>query len=77
MNKRVDMIIEEARKLSPEEREELMQRLQGIGHSDRQHTRRSAVAPEVSGAAHERAAQVDRGEVTLVPWHEVLDELRK
>ncbi len=75
MNKRIDTIIREARKLTSKEQAELLARLPlelgtevGIGgHSE----------AEVTELALDRAAEVDRGEVELVPWEKVLADLAK
>ena len=76
MNKRVDTIIEEARKLTLEERVDLMRKLRQLGRNSR--TTRSGTGRDSAAAeARQRADQVDRGEVELVPWEEVLAELRK
>lgn len=66
MNKRVDIIIHQAQKLSAEERAELLARLPNeLGKAGAEH--------ESSGrVASERAAEIDRGEVELLAWDDVL-----
>ena len=77
MNTRVTSIIEQARKLTAEEREELVLRLQHeVGGVEPDGT------PEEIEAAWDeeaklRAAEVNQGKVELVPWEQVLAELRK
>jgi putative addiction module component (TIGR02574 family) len=75
MNKRVTSIIEEARKLSPEEREELFLRL-------REEFDDSDGTPEEIEAAwaeelDRRIDKAERGEATFVPAEEVHERLRE
>jgi putative addiction module component (TIGR02574 family) len=66
----LDLVEAEAMKLSPQERADLADRLWHSVHS----------AEEVEAAWAEeiarRVRQVDAGEVTCVPWEEVMTELR-
>lgn len=77
MNKRVDMIIEEARKLSPEEREELMRRLP-VELDDEE---ADGTPEEVEAAWAEeldrRIAKAERGESIGSPAEEVHARVRE
>ena len=77
MNKRVDNIMDEARKLTPEERDELLMRLQiEFEDAEAEGTPEEIEAALIEIARH-RADEIDSGKVQLVPWEEVLAELRK
>ena len=77
MNKRVTSIIEEARKLSPAEREELLARL----HDEFDAGEDEGTPEEIEAAwielAESRVDKAERGETTFVPAEEVMAELRK
>ena len=77
MNQRVTSIIEEARKLTPEEREELLLRLQIEFEDAEPDGTPEEIEAAATAEARRRSEQVDRGEVELVPWEEVVVELRK
>lgn len=77
MNKRVDILIEAARKLTPEEQAELLERLPIEIEADPAEGSADEVAAAWVTEAKDRAGQIDRNEVELVPWEEVLSELRK
>ena len=77
MNKRVTSIIEAARKLTPVEREELVLRLQIELEDGEPDGTPEEIEAAAAAEARRRSEQVDRGEVELVPWEEVVAELRK
>lgn len=76
MNKRVTSIIEEARKLSPAEREELLMRL----HDEFDTGADEGTPEEIEAAwieeAERRVEKAERGEATFVSAEDVLAELR-
>lgn len=77
MNKRVTSIIEEARKLSPEEREVLLLRLR-VEFEDEG---RDGTPEEIEAAWMEevgrRIDKAERGETTFVPAEEVHERIRE
>lgn len=76
MNKRVTSIIEEARKLSPEERDELLSRL----HHEFDDEPSDGTPEEIDAAWAEeverRIAKAERGETTFVDLDDVLERAR-
>lgn len=71
MNKRVDTIVEEARKLSPEEQRELLSRLLELEEGEPEGT------PEEIEAAwleevHRRIEKAEKGETTFIDLDDVL-----
>ena len=78
MNKSVEAIIEEARKLAPHEQDELVRRLVLARDDDEP----ADGTPEEIEAAwieevERRIAAVERGESELIPYEEVISQLRK
>ena len=79
MNKRVDAIIEEARRLTPAEQQELLARLPV--EIDLDDGEADGTPEEIEEAwleeVERRAAAVERGEAKLVDFDEVLAKARK
>ena len=78
MNKRVEAIIAEARKLAPHEQDELVRRLVLARDDDEP----ADGTPEEIEAAwieevERRIASVERGESELIPYEEVISQLRQ
>ena len=77
MNTRVTSIIEEARKLSPEEREELFVRL----NHEFEDEGADGTPEEIDAAwleeVERRVARAERGETTWVSYEDMMAELRK
>lgn len=72
MNERVKKLTEEIRKLSPEDRAELMEILQGLDTSEPDPGVEKAWAEE----AERRIDAYERGETTAAPLDDVLARLR-
>lgn len=79
MNKRVEALIEQARKLTPEEREEFLARFPTDldDYDDEPDGTPEEIQTAWADEARRRAVQIDKGEVTLIPWGDVLAELKK
>jgi len=77
MNKRVTSIIEEARKLSPAEREELLMRLRDEFDPGADEGTPEEIEAAWIELAEQRLERAERGETTFVPAEEVMAELRK
>lgn len=78
MNKRVEALIEQARKLTPEEREKLVARLQvELDDDDEPDGTPEEIAAAWSEELQRRIREIEKGEVELVPWETVLAELKK
>jgi len=77
MNKRVELLVEEVRKLSLSEREELLKRLHldldGADSDERPEAIEAAWAEEVK----RRIEMAERGETVSLPHEQVLAELRE
>ena len=76
MNKRVTSIIEEARKLSPEEREELVRRLLVDFEDEPADGTPEEIEAAWSDEVERRIERAERGETTSVPAEEVQARLR-
>ena len=76
MNKRVEAIIDEARKLTSEERDEQRSRMR-LEFDDEADGTPEDIEAALIKTANERAEAIDRRNVLLVPWDEVRAGLRK
>ena len=76
MNDRVRTIVEEARKLSPEERSELLGLLEAEFSSDQEGTLEEIEAAWLE-EVERRITAADRGETTFVDAEEVLARMRQ
>ena len=78
MNTRVETLVEEARKLSPEEQDELLRLLVFARDADKP---ADGTPAEIEAAWAEeierRIAAVERGESKLIPYEEVMSRLRQ
>lgn len=77
MNSRVTSIIEDARNLTPEEREELLLRLQAEFDAEGADGTPEEIAAAWAEELEKRIAQIDRGEATWRTHDEVMEGLRK
>ena len=77
MNKRVASIIEEARQLTPEEREELLLRLRLEFEAETADGTPEEIEAAWMEEIERRIASAERGETTPVPHDQVMAELRK
>ena len=77
MNKRVTDLIEAARKLTPEEREELLLRLQIEFEDGEPDGMPEAIEAAWAEEAERRIAKAERGETTFVDLDDVLAKARK
>lgn len=77
MNKRVTDLIEEARKLTPEEREELLLRLQIEFEDGTPDGTPEEIEAAWAEEVERRIAKAERGETTFVDLDDVLAKARK
>lgn len=77
MNKRVTAIVEEAKKLSREERLELFDRLEAEFHGDHGDGTPEEVEAAWMEEVKRRIGKAERGETTFVDHDQVMDDLRK
>ena len=77
MNTRVTSILEEARKLTLDEREELVLRLQVELDGDESEGTPEEIEAAWMEEVERRAAAFERGETTSRPYEEMMTDLRK
>ena len=77
MNERVRAIVEEARKLTPQERRELFDLLEATFAGDEGDGAPEEVEAAWLGEVEERVARVERGEAVLVDYEEVMARARR
>ena len=77
MNTRVTSILEEARKLTLDEREELVLRLQVELDGDESEGTPEEIEAAWMEEVERRAAAFERGETTSRPYEEMMADLRK
>ncbi|MBX9927150.1 MAG: addiction module protein [Hyphomicrobiaceae bacterium] len=77
MNKRVELIIEEARKLTADEREELFARLAIEFDGEPADGTPEEIEAAWLDEVERRAAAVEKGEMDLVPSEHVFAEMRR
>lgn len=77
MNKRVDTLVEEVRKLSHGERDELLMRLHLDLEGDGNHESPDAIEAAWTDEIRERISKAERGETVAVPHEQVMAELRE
>lgn len=76
MNKRVDLIVEEARKLTPAEREELFARLQVEFDDDLADGTPEEIEAAWVEEVERRIVRAERGETTSRPLEDVMRDMR-
>ena len=76
MNQRIKAIVEEARKLTPEEQDELLDLLQIELHGEAGEGTPEEIEAAWLEVAQQRMDAADRGEATFIPAADVMAELR-